>query len=419
MLLIKFDSAKERYSEITKFFGERNKAVFVNINKVRSYYREAEQLTVQLEKDMRLIVEAITGKKSYLNASSPKNILDTLIYTFNIPAKLLRKAGSPSVSRTVLEALDDRYKNVFVRTYLDYVRFSSIRKNLMSYMELKPIPNLYNNEGDPLAINVPSYEVKNTYRLNTNNLNVQGIDLTVCDVISAPENWLLLQVDSRQIEPKIYYSTIIKDPMIHWLISQHDDVYYALADYCLRESVEYTESNLFITENLDRDHRARLKTLVNAGNYGTTESRLIRLGGKELGTRFYRRLVLHPHRLTYENEITIKIAAGERRVTSHFGDSVTVSGTFDHIKNCFINNPIQMDVSRLSTYSVLQANELIQNSELKTKVMYSFLKHDEDVYIIHQDAVKHAPELAKFREYQIEDWLPVTAEYKLGLNYSK
>lgn len=461
---------------------DRNGYVFFNIDKIEAYYETARQLQEQLAENLRELFADTTGEYKMFNPSSPADIKTILINYMNIPESDLMHQGKVSSGKEVIYKLREKYNTPFIHAYIQYNEQATRAGNLKYYFEnIKPMPGKYNNEGARIGMDRMVYRLVETYRMNSYEPNIQGLARDLCDIITAPAGWVVVQVDSKQIEPKIYYSTIIKDPMIFWLIEQYDDVYFALADYCLREDVEYRPDNLFKIEELNPNIRTTLKTLVNAGNYGSTLDKLKKLStqiykkgvmqteegktkysminqigglerklrsdkipekykaqlhidlskalaqfddiqqkGSELAERFFKRLVKHPHRVEYEKKIDNMIRTNNARlIKSPFGDERVVYGSATHIKNCFINNPIQMSVARLSAISICQAFELCE--KYPQGVQYAFHKHDEDVFYVKAKIAEQLAEefIKPFREYEIEGWSPIQAECKIGLDYTK
>lgn len=473
----------KNYLDYNQNEQDLNNHVFVNYDKVHNYRILYKELMDKAELEFNISLTEITGEWHNFDLSVRRHVMFALTRIIGIPENEITKYGKPSLASDVIQKLYSRYRHSVLYYYLEYSKYKSLHSGLKHYAEYaQPIAGFYSNEGDRLAKFKALYGISETYRYQTSTPNFQGINELTCDIISAPEGWVVVQVDSGQIEPKIYYSTVIKDPMINWLITQYDDVYFALADYCLRDSTDYNSNNLFLHPHVDKSHRGPLKTLVNAGAYGSTlgnlkslsasiyedsyykteEGKLLaeELGriplyntiladpslteskkqflenkiksikeqasnvGKDghwLAERYYSRLAKHPHRVAHEEEIVRKINKGEREVTSVFGDSRIISGDYNYLKNCFLNNPIQMASARLSAISICKAFEFINSDErIKKSVIYAFNKHDEDVFFVRKEVVDHvAPILKDLRAYEIEGWLPIKSDCTIGLNYFK
>lgn len=461
--------------------GSFSNHVFINMDKVFAYINWSETIKKQLKFEMNEYLMNLTGEFFHVNPDSPKQMIDVFVNTLGVPYEQLADTdGTISASQKVINNLSGQYKNAFTRMYLDYKKESAITTNLKPFTKFDdPNSRLINNEGDRIVAMPVFYDFSNTFRFQANHPPMQNIAREETDIITAPKNWVVANIDSKQIEPKMYYTHVVKDPMMDWLIEEYQDVYYAVADYCLREDVSFRPDNLFKHGSLSEDDRNAFKTMTNAGAYGAGKRRITSLarnivfeGAQRKDSEGYRkikkiskyrkslqnpnlpdrirnqyqkdlneaeqmlvklnedvnrlyegfteRVINHPQRVEFLRKEKIRVNEGAREFYSPFGDRCVASGAMYYLMNCAINNPLQMGVARLSSLSVKTAYEYIEENDIKELLFYCLNKHDEDVYVVHSSLAEIVlPDLQSFREYMIDDWHPIYSEANLGINYSK
>lgn len=482
------DKLKEA-RELLNFYDENlgypdeNNHVYINYDKVISYYDQITGAMDNLLEDVMQLQYDESGVYEYINLNSSNEIYRTLINRLKMPESKFTSKGKTSFKLEVLNRYNTSYPHPIVKKIIEWKELESVRKGLKWYYDnLVPIEGITNNEGDRIAKIRVNYRLIETLRLETYEPNLQGLNLDIADIITAKKDWVIVQVDSGQIEPRLWYSTVIKDPLMKWLIEQYDDVYYAVTDYCLRESTDYTPENLHLTDSIDKSQRDAVKVIILSGSYGSsqesirykfrevaesllaqtpkgraalTEINSIKLYeaqltsdkvpdkykgeirqkwevamkhldeltqySKFLSDRYISRILNHPQRKRLEREIRDKVSSGTRVVTSLFGDERPVRGDFNYLKNCFLNNPMQMAVSRLSAITICKAFEFIKSlPNGQDYIRYAFQKHDECIYYVRRDKVEElAPILKDFRSYEFEDWIPIRGDMKIGLDYKK
>lgn len=455
--------------------------VYINVNKLMSYYTWASSLSERLAEDLNDILFEDFGATRWYNPNSPAKMKEVIIDRYGVPEEqLYNYQGKVSTGSDVLNNLSGKYKNKFIRTLIEYRKQNAIVTNLQQFIPyIDGAPRELNNEGDEIISLHTLYSKLNTNRFQTINPSFQSLSREESDIITAPEGYVVLQADSGQIEPRLYYSWTVKDPMMDWLIEKYGDVYYAIADYCLRDNISLSEDNMFQIGTITRLERDAFKTLTNAGAYGAGKKRIknkaseivfqqferenredakilrqimkyktalerptlpphIRNDYNEkylkavailealnqrinlLYDRFQERVIQHPQRVAFLQREEAKIYGNNRTLKTVFGDEILVYGNRSYLLNCAINNPLQGAVARLSSLSTVMAFQYVEKNNLEGKVIYSLNKHDQDVYVVKADIVeKVAPYLTSLRAYNIEGAHPIESDSSYNLNYAK
>lgn len=461
--------------------GSLQNHVFINMDKLYAYYNWSNTIKEQLQDEMNEYLYEVTGTYQYLNPASPKQMVRALTELLGIPyEQLANKQGKISTSVKTIENLKSEYKSTFTSLYLDYKKEHSVTTNLKPFLAYDdPARSYTNNEGNRIVAIPVYYDPSDTVRFQANNPPMQNITREMTDIISAPKDWVVLQVDSKQIEPTLYHTHVVRDPLIDFLIGEYGDVYYAVADYCMRESISSSPENMYAIGSISKEDRNAFKTLLNASSYGAGKGTITAKAkeiifdrierndpkGKELLRKmpklkkslsnprlpqiirnryekellmaeakmaeikqnvndlvegFTERVINHPHRKAFLENEKVQIKQGKRVFESLFGDKRAASGDFNYLLNCSINNPLQISVSRLSAYSVKLARDFIRDNGIEKLAFYSLCKHDEDVYVAHKSVAEIALDYFKdLREYHIDDWHPIYSDSNMGLNYTK
>lgn len=465
-----------------------NNHVYINIDKLKIYEHTLTERMKQVTFDFNMACFDIYGEFVEFDLSNRNNIKNALVKIHDIPYDELSEFGKFTVKTSVIQKLYDRYHFPALYHLLEYNRLksklSSVRQYTQYYFSF-PISGVYNNEGDRAVRLVMGYKESDTRRFQSYEPNIQGLDARIADILTTPAGWVMLFTDSRQIEPRLVNSVMIRDPLINYLIEEYDDVYYALLDYSVRENIEPVDSNFKVTDNMPDDLKGMrnvLKTMVNAGSYGSQLSNITKLAnkmledqyfatdegvalideltrskyyktiidntsnpenirreaqmkldtskaklaevrkrGEYLAQRFYDRYLMHPNRQEYLSKLKGQAYNGEVTLTTPFGDKRTVGGSFNHVFNCLINNPFQIMSARLSAISITKTFELINSHEkLKLFMFFGANFHDGDLVYIKKELIPHfGKQLNDFRSYEIEGWIPIPAEQNVYLDYKK
>lgn len=460
-----------------------NNQVFVNVDKLKIYEVQFTALMKQCELEFNQLCYEASGHWVEFDLSNKNNIKNAFTKMLGIPINEITYKGKFSLRSEVITRLYRKYRMPALFMYIQYTKYKSKLSGVRQYLPYIDKPStMVNNVGEKIVSINTNYNFSDTFRNQTYNPNFQGTNKELSNIITAPKGWVIIQADSEQIEPRLYYSTVVRDKLINWLIEEYNDVYLALVDYCMRDDIEFHEGNLKREGSFNRKHRNTLKTLVNAGTYGSSLKKLkdyssmiyedsffqteegreisyelsksnyykkildnpqtppervahitesmnktkeklneVREEGNILAERFHERIVNHPQRLKFEDEVNQKIYSGNNEIISPFGDSRIVYGDFNYKRNCHINNPMQMAAARLSAISICKAFEFINSHDAYKKgVIFGVNVHDEDVFFVRKELVPFVKDTIKdFRQYHIDSWIPINSSCKIRLDYDK
>lgn len=312
-------------------------------------------------------------------------------------------------------------------------KYSSNDKNRGYLMGLAMLPNSvaldkYNHR---MSRGCSVWEILSTSRLSARDPGIQGIPRNTPEILTEPKGYTLQRCDSGQIEPIINFSHFVRDDLILSLIIEYDDAYYGLLHYC---TVSDAELDLMkqdfrryfvkkqITDEL-ADKRQTLKTLTNAGSYGSQN-----LGNIDpvLAKAYDTRIVKHPKRLALERTVIQQIENGVDTFYSAFGTPITPESTQKytkggkgwegHLKRCGINNPVQATASDLMMFSINKAREILSRAK-DTHICY--YKHDEACFYISDEDMANGigEELKDVTAYNVKGWAPIHAKAEIGVKY--
>lgn len=333
----------------------------------------------------------------------------------------------------------------FIRIVNELVDLSHAISYLSQYMEL-PVSLSPAYNGNRMVVGRPKWSVLSTSRVSAREPSIQNIDRRFGDIRTWPKGYSFVRVDSGQIEPRTMYSWKIKDPLIKQLIIEYNDAYTGIVRYVLltpdeEMSLRYKYNlfwdgqitnkpmnfieNIELKKDLDMSLRSKIKTCVNAGNYGGNLEDRINLEevGVELMHLFNDRITRHPLRLKLEEEVKQEVYRGVHIFHGYFGTPVDPLADPDkrkkyppgstaerkHLVRCGINNPIQTTASELMCASVHYADKILREKSYG-KSSIAYYKHDEGAFYIH-DSEKYLIEyLKEATAYQVANWIPIYSD---------
>lgn len=280
-----------------------------------------------------------------------------------------------------------------------------------------------------MSVGHPEWSLLNTSRIAASNPGVQGVPRSMGDIICEPKGYTLVRCDSGQIEPRINFSVYVRDELIMKLIMHYNDAYFGVLHFCLmsdevekrcREDFDTAFQPIEITAEI-KDKRQNIKTLTNAGSYGSSN-----LGNvnAELADAYDRKIVHHPARLGLERKVSQAVNRGETTFYGQFGTPVTPGetekykvgdkGWKNHVIRCGINNPVQTTASELMLHSVYTAREIISRAK---DSHICFYKHDEACFYVSDEDMANGigDELSDVTAYNVKGWIPIEADSLIGI----
>ena len=274
----------------------------------------------------------------------------------------------------------------------------------------------------------PIWVAQNTHRFATQAPAVQNIVRECQDVLTVPRGYIKCDADSGQIEPRITYSTIIRDPVIQKCIRDYNDAYFGLLYYNQMPDELWRSHSLDFTVPEVNDemkaNRQKLKTMGNAVLYGSSDTK----NGDTLTANYIKRIGNHPMRLAYVRECTDKIMRGDYTFYTAFGEPVDVRNATNatgkyaaasedarakHFIRSAFNVAMQGTAAGLMKIALDRQNKFILHNNLKSYIIASV--HDAIKTAIHEDEFeKYKDEFAQFPSYQVDDWIPIYSDAEFG-----
>lgn len=387
----------------------------------------------------------------------------------DVSRKAKRLASNPSLSMDDKKAMIDTFVTMGVNKADFYVYNKKTRKNEISLSgevktriinnskysdevhELAKFHNIYTsakrNKGSienfannyswskalsknnhRMSLGRPRWTILNTSRFAAEDPGIQGIPRAMPDIVCEPKGYTLIRCDSAQIEPRINFSYFIRDDLIVELIKHHKDAYFGMLDFCLMqdtviEALRHDISKLepiVITDEY-KDLRSNLKTLTNAGSYGSSDLGRV---NKKLAAIYDKRIVKHPARLAFEQRVREQVKRGDTTFYGVFGTPVTPGtteryvegddGWTEHVVRCGVNNPVQTTASELMLFSINAAREIISKAK-DTHICY--YKHDEACFYVSDDDMANGigDKLKDITAYNVKGWIPIESDSVVGV----
>lgn len=365
--------------------------------------------------------------------SSKDRVVEQLIHA-GIDASMLRtnkgaNAFSAQIRTELLNDPDTPEDAVHLIKLSEKYAAAYTRCNtLSSYMYLNRCIGVSKNK-HRMSLVRPQWSILNTGRIQTSNPNIQGIPRDCADIITEPPGYTLVRADSGQIEPRINFSTFLRDELIMNLIQYYNDAYRGLLHYCLMsdEELEACRSNFEmnfrpVEDNDDfKTRRQMIKRLTNAGSYGCSNLENI---DSRLASAFEHRIQKHPARIAREREVVQQVNRGDTTFYGYFGTPVVPGETAkydpasdgwkNHVIRCGINNPVQTTASELMLFSVNEANKILSEAE---DSYICFYKHDEACFLVSdKDAANGFIErLGGVTAYNVDGWIPIDSDILVGV----
>jgi hypothetical protein len=366
----------------------------------------------------------------YLLPTARTDIIQVLTDRFNIHSYKLtgKQTASLSIADDILQALEtdediSEDARLFVTHTRELTNHLTISRSLQQFKEL-PLSMSESFEGHRMVIAKPLWSLLNTSRYSTSNPNLQGVNAACKDIYTAPKGFSIIFSDSGQIEPRITYSYYIRDELLRQLIILYDDAYFGQLHFIKlseQDEVEHRKGKPLtpfpITDEMKED-RQKLKKLGLAGNYGSQNLSTI---DPVLGPLYTRKIVKHPLRIQWEDEVKLQVASGNEEFTTAFGNKISPketqkhsrnsSGWLSHVTRCGINNPIQGTAADLMLFSLYSSLPLLE----KFGGFLSYYKHDEGCFCVPEAKVDEvAPMLQSCLGYQVSGWIPIRADLHIG-----
>jgi len=295
--------------------------------------------------------------------------------------------------------------------------------NFKQWESLPKLKNVKTYDGNTALLARPTPNLLATMRIGLSNPSFQNIDRDLMDIVSYLKGQLLIYADSGQIEPRIKWSYFTKDDFICDLIRLYNDAYYGLLHYITSDP----NDTKLEKKDLNKDNRDKLKTLLLATGYGSSGA----LFDTYLVSCTERRLKNHPAVIEWEERVRKYVVNGGETFYAPFGTAITpeetdtykrnTQGWGNHLFRCGINNPVQGAAAELMNISICEADKILSR-DVKYKDLASIAayQHDAGYFYISEDENPSIIErLQGCLAYQVEDWIPIYSEGRIGRKPSK
>lgn len=316
----------------------------------------------------------------------------------------------------------------FIELYSTYTSNKRNKGNILNYALLPNSASL-TKQKHRMSRGCPTWQLLRTSRIAAKDPGIQGIPRSMGDIITEPPGYTLYRADSGQIEPRINFSTYLRDELIMNLIIYYNDAYYGILNFCTmsdeeekkyREDFKTNFKPIEITDKI-KDMRQSIKRLTNAGSYGSSN-----LGDiiPSLAKAYELKVVKHPKRLELERKVTQDVERGVTTFYGMFGTPVTPeeterykkgeSGWTDHVIRCGINNPVQTTASELMMFSINEVMKILQEAKDSHVCFY---KHDEACFYVSDEDVANGigDRLAQVTAYNVKGWIPIESDLLVGV----
>lgn len=367
------------------------------------------------------------------NIDNKSEVIKQLIRMGVSPAEFQKNGKSDVLDAVVRQSIlsNPTYGSAVYNVVEMQGRYVSNKRNKGNIVNFALLPNSaalskYNRR---MSVAHPKWSILSTSRIAASDPGIQGIPRAVGDIVTEPKGYTLLRCDSGQIEPRINFSSFLRDELIMKLIMHYNDAYYGLLHFCkmseateasCRENFDVNFVPIEITDEI-KDMRQNIKRLTNAGSYGSSHLDGI---NPALAKVYELKIVKHPARLALERKVTQDVQRGVETFYSMFGTPITPDSTEkyskgdsswqEHLIRCGINNPVQATASDLMLFSIHEALKII--SEAKDTHI-CFYKHDEACFYISDEDMANGvgDKLSDITAYNVKGWIPIDSEALFGV----
>jgi len=395
-----------------RFYYQREKEIWLSKVKAAMGYSSIHDFDV---KRLALDFLSSTGLSYYADKTTKGNV----------------SADDASIAKVIDSGMADE-KQVRILKIFNYITkcqsMISLLPGILSMGTL--VEENYSWEGHRMIRLYPDWVEQNTGRFATRNPAIQNLAHDIQNIITVPNGFRLLHVDSGQIDPRIIFGAIIKDPQIKYLINLYNDAYYGLLHYATQSQEDYLSGRTDapkreITEEMKRG-RSTLKTLGNAVIYGQTSGNM----RDPIVKGYFDRIGNHPARKKWQASVEEQIYGGNYIIYTEFDTPVDVrSGSnstgkykdasedakFKHMVRAGINARVQGTAADLMKFACVEQNQLLQS---KWADSYLFLSIHDAIYtaVAEKEWDDLYEPLAHMPEYYVDDWIPIYAEAEEGIS---
>lgn len=387
------------------------------------YYRESEQRKRELARYMNI------SDLNLLTAEKVKSVVIQKGYARYFPKT---KTGDLSLNAKdvapILELpmLDEEVKWV-VKTWVESSANAATVSQFSKSLQFGTLCDEESYNGHRMLRFEPLWITQNTGRFAMQKPAIHNFADIVKDCITVPKGFILVGVDSGQIDPRLTFSLKMPDKQIQELIVLYNDAYFGILHYVLmpEEDIRNGKMNFTKMELTDELHakRKKLKTYINAVIYNSQDDQ-----GDEVKAALIKRIGQHPLHVKWVNELTEQIMSGNYVVKTAFGTEIDVrygsnnegkykdaseESKFNHMLRSAINAPIQGTAADLHRIAIEDEKKFLLLRASRSFIMMSV--HDAIYTAVHEDDYDEEIEfLSHCPEYRIDGWVPILCEAEVG-----
>ncbi len=309
-----------------------------------------------------------------------------------------------------------------IQLYSDYQKLTKYRSTLQNLFMFGTISNKMSRDRSRMLEVRPTITPQNTGRLGYSDPAIQNINRDLQELQTAPYGYNKIHCDSRQLEPRIIISEVLKDPIIKRLVELYDDAYYAYYHFCMyRETLSQPLSELKAKEITDEMVRGRqkIKTYGNGVMYGSTSNP----EGDPVKDAMIKYIGQHPGRLQYIEKLK-EFINRRKQIPTYFGTNINIYQSIKlrnerpsyyekELEKLAINNSIQGTAADMMRASVINASNMILSAGGKARIAEYI--HDAAVLIVPDDEMELLrPLYEDIVTYDVDGWVPIPQETEIN-----
>lgn len=325
-----------------------------------------------------------------------------------------------------MDVIDGETKWV-VKTWIDAQSNFSMVSQFSKCLEVGQLLNEESCLGHRMLRISPIWVVQNTSRFAMQVPAIHNFAGEVKDTFTVPKGYIMVGVDSGQIDPRLTFSFKMPDKQIQTLIELYDDAYFGILHYVLMPEADIRSGTLDfkkmeITADLEAK-RKTLKTHINAVIYDSHDD-----SGDTIKAALIKRIGQHPMHVAWIDNVKSQMMSGNFVFTTAFGTKIDVregtnesgkykgateSALFNHRMRSAINAPIQGTAADLHRIAINDQKKFLNARASKSFIMLSI--HDAIYTAVHEDCYDDEIEfLSHCPEYRIDGWVPITCKPEIG-----
>lgn len=389
------------------------------------YYRAAENNKRELCRYLHI------SDIKMLNADRIRSVITSKGY-----AKYFPRTASNDISLAAKESdvvfnstvIDDEVKWI-MKLWSEACGYASTVSQFNTALQVGQLCDEESYNGHRMLRIEPVWVVQNTGRFAMTNPAIHNFADIVKDCVTVPKGYIMVAVDSGQIEPRLTFSIKMPDKQIQKLIVLYDDAYFGILHYVLMPESDILSGTLDfqkmeITDDLQAK-RQKLKTYINAVIYNSKDDY-----GDSMKTKLIQRIGNHPMHVKWIKELNDQLMTGNYVVHTAFGIPIDVRrGTntsssgkyskaseeskFNHYLRSAINAPIQGTAADLHRLAIEDEKKFLLYRASRSFIMMSV--HDAIYTAVHEEDYDAEIEfLSHCPEYRIDDWVPVLCKAEIG-----